>query len=34
MLGIPRTTFYRWYDRYVEGGIDALADRSPRPGSV
>jgi transposase-like protein len=18
MLGIPRTTFYRWYDRYVE----------------
>ena len=26
-LGIPRTTFYRWYDRYVEGGFDALADR-------
>jgi transposase-like protein len=25
MLGIPRTTFYRWYDRYVEGGLDALA---------
>ena len=20
MLGIPRTTFYRWYDRYLEGG--------------
>ena len=34
MLGIPRTTFYRWYDRYVDGGFDALADRSPRPGSV
>jgi len=34
MLGIPRTTFYRWYDRYVEGGLDALADRSPRPRSV
>ncbi|WP_156178093.1 IS3 family transposase [Puniceibacterium sp. IMCC21224] len=34
MLGIPRTAFYRWYDRYVEGGFDALADRSPRPGSV
>ena len=34
MLGIPRTTFYRWYDRYVEGGLDALADRSPRPKSV
>ena len=23
MLGIPRTTFYRWYDRYLEGGFDA-----------
>ena len=34
MLGIPRTTFYRWYDLYVEGGIDALADRSPRPRSA
>ena len=27
MLGIPRATFYRWYDRYVEGGFDALEDR-------
>ncbi len=34
MLGIPRTTFYRWYDRYVGGGFDALADRSPCPKSV
>jgi transposase-like protein len=25
-LGIPRATFYRWYDRYREGGIEALAD--------
>jgi putative transposase len=25
-LGIPRSTFYRWYDRYREGGIEALAD--------
>ncbi|MFX0544223.1 helix-turn-helix domain-containing protein [Roseovarius sp. S1116L3] len=33
-LDIPRTTFYRWYDRYVDGGLDALADRAPRPGSV
>ena len=33
-LGIPRTTFYRWYDRYLDGGLDALVDRSPRPGSV
>ena len=34
MLGIPRATFYRWYDHYVEGGFDALADRSPCPKSV
>ncbi len=34
MLGIPRTTFYQWYDRDLEGGFDALADHSPRPGSV
>ena len=34
MLGISRTTFYRWYDKYLEGGLDALADRSPRPKSV
>ncbi len=25
-LGIPRATFYRWYDRYRAGGPDALAD--------
>jgi threonine dehydrogenase-like Zn-dependent dehydrogenase len=30
-LGIPRTTFYRWYDKYVEGGVEALEDRSPMP---
>lgn len=34
MLGIPRATYYRWYDLYVEGGLDALADKSPRPKSV
>jgi putative transposase len=33
-LGIPRTTFYRWYDRYRAGGLDALADRRPQPGRV
>ena len=33
-LSIPRTTFYRWYDRYLEGGLDALADHSPLPVSV
>ena len=25
-LGIPRTTFYRWLDRYHSGGIDAGSD--------
>jgi len=34
MLGIPSSTFYDWYARWSDGGIDALADRSPRPGSV
>jgi putative transposase len=29
-LGIPRATFYRWYDRYRQGGSDALVDRAPR----
>jgi len=33
-LGIPRTTFYRWYDRYLRGGVEALEDRSPKPGRV
>ena len=30
-LGIPRTTFYRWYDKYLTGGATALEDRSPKP---
>lgn len=34
MLCISRTTFYRWYDLYLEGGLDGLADRSPCPISV
>ena len=33
-LGIPRTTFYRWYDRYQIGGPEALEDRSPKPSRV
>jgi len=33
-LGIPRTTFYRWYERYQSGGTDALEDRSPMPSHV
>ena len=34
MLGIPRTTFYRWYDLYLEGGLGGLSDKPSRPGSV
>ena len=33
-LGIPRTTFYRWYDKYVEGGAEALEDKAPMPARV
>ena len=29
-LGIPRTTFYRWYDKYLDSGPEALQDRSPK----
>lgn len=34
MLGIPSSTYYDWYARWSDGGLDGLADRSPRPGSV
>ena len=30
-IGIPRSTFYDWYSRYQEGGIEALEDGKPRP---
>ena len=33
-LGIPKTTFYRWYDRYVAFGLSGLEDRSSGPGRV
>ena len=33
-IGVPRATFYRWYDRYREHGLEGLEDRSPRPGRV
>ena len=33
-LGIPRATFYRWYDLYHTSGPEALGDRSPRPDRV
>ena len=34
MQGIPRAMFYRWYDLYLEGGLDGLSDNPSRPGSV
>jgi transposase InsO family protein len=33
-LGIPSTTFYRWYDRYRALGEDGLEDRTSGPGRV
>jgi transposase-like protein len=30
-IGIPRSTFYEWYSRYQEGGIEALEDGKPKP---
>ena len=34
MIGIPSSTYYDWYARWVDGGLDALADWSPCPKSV
>jgi len=34
MLGIPRSTFYRWCDLYQSGGPEALGDRPSRPSRV
>ena len=33
-LAIPRRTFCRWYDRYSEGGPEALEDRPSAPSRV
>ena len=33
-LGVARRTFYRWYDRYLEGGTEALADKPSAPSRV
>ena len=33
-LGIPATTFYRWYDRYRAFGQAGLEDRTSGPGRV
>jgi transposase-like protein len=33
-LGIAKTTFYRWYDRYSALGMAGLEDRSSGPGRI
>ena len=33
-LGILRSTFYRWYDRYQTDGPEALEDRPSTPRQV
>lgn len=30
-LEVPRSTFYRWYQRYQEAGYDGLANKKPAP---
>ena len=34
MLGISRSTFYRWYDLYLEDGLEGLSDKVSCPKSV
>ena len=33
-IGIPKSTFYTWLDRYASGGLDALEDHRPTPHRV
>jgi putative transposase len=33
-IGIPPATFYRWYDLYQAGGLEALNDRHPKSDRV
>ena len=33
-IGIAKSTFYAWLDRYETGGFEALHDRKPKPGRV
>ena len=33
-IGVPRATFYRWYDQYQTGGPEALEDRPSQAGQI
>jgi putative transposase len=33
-LGVTRSTFYNWLERYEQGGIEALEDKKPTPNRV
>lgn len=33
-IGVPRATFYRWYEQYQAGGPEALEDRPSQPSRV
>lgn len=33
-IGVPRATFYRWYDQYQTGGPEALEDSPSGPSRV
>ena len=33
-MGVARRTFYRWYDRYLDGGPENLADKPSAPSRV
>jgi putative transposase len=33
-IGIPRATFYRWYEQYQAGGPEALEGRPSNPSRV
>ena len=33
-IGVPRATFYRWYEHYQTGGPEALEDRPSQPSRV
>lgn len=33
-IGISKSTFYLWYDRYLTSGLEGLEDKKPVPGAV